>query len=357
MSILQDTKYIRLISGRLQKFKDKGRNVFNFRCPVCGDSEKDKNKTRGYFYAYKSNMVMKCHNCGGLGGKPSSFGKFLQWFDGSLYKDYILDVFAERRPIKTTKPDKMSEAYKRANTRRPDINEDDTSIFSNIQPVAQLPEYHFCREYVEERKIPKEWWSNLFYVKEFKHWVNTFKPGKFSEESLKRGDKPRLVIALNNENGWTTTVQGRDLTDESYLKYYSIKVAEDVENVFGLDRLDFTKKVYIFEGPIDSMFVPNAIAVGSSALKVPTKYRTKIKDYVLVFDNEPRNKDIVKIIAGKIRNGEPVYLPPANAPYKKDINDWVMDTGITGEEITQYIDNNTYQGLAAELYFDKWKKV
>ena len=359
MGILQDTKFIRMISRRLEKFQDKGSNVFCFRCPVCGDSEKDKNKTRGYFYPYKQHMNMKCHNCGGLNNGVVSFSRFLQWFDSELYKDYLVDIYGEREPRKKViKVDKMEEEYKLKKKPIMFAGEEveDNSIFSNIIPIADLPVYHYCREYVKERMIPEKWYPNLFFAEDFKAWVNTWKPGKFSEDSLKR-DCPRLVIALNNENGWTIAVQGRDLTGESFLKYYSIKVADEEETCFGLDQFDFSKRGYILEGPIDSMFIPNALGSGSSALKVPTKYRTKIKDFVYVYDNEPRNKDIVKIIGRAVRAGHKVYLPPVNAPYKKDINDWVMDTGITGEEITKFIDENTHQGLEAELYFNRWKKV
>ena len=67
-----DSKYIGLVSSRLQKFKRVKPNLFNFRCPICGDSQKHKNKARGYFYQVKTNTNFKCHNC----GASQSFNNF-----------------------------------------------------------------------------------------------------------------------------------------------------------------------------------------------------------------------------------------------------------------------------------------
>ena len=86
-----DSKYIGLVSSRLQKFKRVKSNLFNFRCPICGDSQKHKNKARGYFYQVKTNTNYKCHNC----GVSLSFNNFLKQIDSTLHKQYVLEKFKD----------------------------------------------------------------------------------------------------------------------------------------------------------------------------------------------------------------------------------------------------------------------
>ena len=71
---LIDSKYIGIISSRLQKFKRVKPDLYNFRCPICGDSKKNKSKTRGYLYSVKADMNFRCHNC----GASMTFSNFLR---------------------------------------------------------------------------------------------------------------------------------------------------------------------------------------------------------------------------------------------------------------------------------------
>ena len=86
-----DSKYIGLVSSRLEKFKRVKADLYNFRCPICGDSKKHKNKARGYFYQVKTNTNFKCHNC----GASSSLNNFLKQIDTTLHKQYVLEKFKE----------------------------------------------------------------------------------------------------------------------------------------------------------------------------------------------------------------------------------------------------------------------
>ena len=86
-----DVKYINLISLRLQKFKKIKNNLYNFRCPICGDSQRNKNKARGYLYQVKNNTNFKCHNC----GLNISFNNFLKQVDINTHTQYTLEKFKE----------------------------------------------------------------------------------------------------------------------------------------------------------------------------------------------------------------------------------------------------------------------
>ena len=86
-----DSKYIGLISVRLQKFSKKKEGLYTFRCPYCGDSQKNKNKTRGYIYKHKNDHNFKCHNC----GASKSFTNFLKDQDVVLYDQYVMERYKE----------------------------------------------------------------------------------------------------------------------------------------------------------------------------------------------------------------------------------------------------------------------
>ena len=86
-----DSKFIGLVSSKLEKFKRVKANLYNFRCPICGDSKKNKSKTRGYLYASKVNTNYKCHNC----GASMSLNNFLKKVDPVVQKQYAMEKFKE----------------------------------------------------------------------------------------------------------------------------------------------------------------------------------------------------------------------------------------------------------------------
>ena len=86
-----DSKFIGLVSPKLQKFKRVKADLYNFRCPICGDSKKNKSKTRGYLYAVKANTNFKCHNC----GASMSLNNFLKQVDPAVHKQYVMEKFKE----------------------------------------------------------------------------------------------------------------------------------------------------------------------------------------------------------------------------------------------------------------------
>ena len=76
---------------RLRKVQESKADLYNFRCPICGDSKKNKSKTRGYLYAVKANTNFKCHNC----GASMSLNNFLKHVDPAVHKQYVMEKFKE----------------------------------------------------------------------------------------------------------------------------------------------------------------------------------------------------------------------------------------------------------------------
>ena len=320
---LVDSKYINLISSRLQKFKRVKSNLYNFRCPICGDSKKNKSKTRGYLYAIKANVNFKCHNC----GSSMSLSNFLKTLDPTVHKQYAFEKFKDGhtgRNFVVEEPDFKFEAPKFA----PKV---DLPRASEI-PTAKL--------YLEKRGLDPD---KFYYTDKFKAWVNTLVE-KFDNIEY---DEPRIIIPLIYENQ-LIGFQGRALGPNS-VKYITIMLQENAPKVYGIDKINEKEPIYIVEGPFDSHFVDNAVAMAGSDLDIrPFNW----SDYIWVFDNEPRNREVVNRISKTIDRGDKVVIWPNNIS-EKDINDMKL----SGHDVQTVIKSNTYTGLEAKLKFNIWKKV
>ena len=320
-----DSKYIGLISSRLQKFKRVKADLYNFRCPICGDSQKHKNKARGYFYQVKTNTNYKCHNC----GVSLSFNNFLKQIDATLHKQYVMEKFKEGhaggRNFVVEEP--------KFNFKKP--------VFKKSLDLPRASEVPIATKYLEKRKIN----PNLFYfTSEFQKWTNTHKQ---TFNNINK-DESRVIIPLHDTEKNLIGFQGRSLGPNS-VKYITVMLNEDAPKIYGLDKINETKPIYITEGPFDSTFVENSVAMCGSDLDVRTFGWC---DYIWVFDNEPRNREIVERIDKTIGRGDKIVIWPKQI-VEKDINDMVL----SGHDIMSILQSNTYSGLQAKVKFNNWKKV
>ena len=318
-----DVKYINLISHRFQKFKKVKNNLYNFRCPICGDSQRSKSKARGYLYQVKNNTNFKCHNC----GVNISFNNFLKQIDPNVYKQYTFEKFKE------------GHSGKNFVTEEPKFKFD----APQFKPKLDLPkasENIDAQEYLENRKLNS---NKFYYTDKFKSWINSIK--KVFDDTVK--DEPRIIIPLFYQNT-LVGVQGRALNSNK-IKYITIMFDDDAPKIYGLDEVQKTQTTYITEGPFDSTFIPNSIAMCGADGDVA---KWGISDRVWIYDNEPRNKDIVSRISKCISDGEKVVIWPSSIN-EKDINDMVL----SGLDVKSVIELNTYSGLEAKLKFTTWKKI
>ena len=318
-----DSKFIGLISPKLQKFKRVKPDLYNFRCPICGDSKKNKSKTRGYLYAVKTNVNFKCHNC----GASMSLNNFLKTVDPYVHKQYTFEKFKD------------------GHTGRNFVAEEPKFKFEppKFKPKLDLPkasENQIAKQYLEKRNINP---SKFYYTDTFKGWVNTLVT-KFDDVKY---DEPRIIIPLIYENQ-LIGIQGRSLGPNS-VKYITIMLDEDAPKIYGLDEVDTKKPIYILEGPFDSTFIENSVAMCGSDLDIGS---FGWSDYIWVFDNEPRNREINSRISKVIDRGEKVVIWPQNIE-EKDINDMVLG----GHDVKSVLESNTFSGLKAKLKFNSWKKI
>jgi hypothetical protein len=338
-----DQKYINLVSNRLRNFKRKTGNLYNCSCPLCGDSESDTRKARGYLYEVKGKTLYHCHNC----NVTNDFPRFLKELDLNLHSEYILDKLKDRG--KRPHNPELDEFVKKL--KKPVFLKD--GPLKGLRKVSQLSPSHYCKKYVESRKIPNPYHAKLFYCPKFFSWVNDIIPGKFSAESL-ANDHSRLLIPFINKDEKMHAFQGRALDSTAAMRYITIVNDESVPKLYGLDTLDITKKIYVHEGPIDSMFVPNSIATAGGDLISSTKGLPKDK-LVIIYDNEPRSVETKKKLDKAIINGYTVCIWPENLE-AKDANDMIL-SGVSSDFVRYIIDTHSFKDLRARLELTKWCKV
>jgi transcription elongation factor Elf1 len=341
MALFDDIKYLRLLSPKLERFAQKSEYLWNFRCPICNDSHKNKFKARGYIYRRKSDLFYTCHNC----GESTTFGNFLKTSDASLYRQYQLDRYKNESGGNVKKPDFPSADPKTIF----DNNKKVAAKNLGIPAVEELPNEHVVRRYISDRMIPRDRWNQIFYARNFKTFIDDL----FPEHGKTLYDEPRIVFPFYDEKKNLLGVQGRALNNTSRIKYITIKASEDAKKVYGIDRVDVTKPIYVVEGPIDSLFLSNSIATMDATLhKITTVFGDH--DYVFCYDNEPRNPEICRSLRKTIDMGKKVCIWPKNIK-EKDINEMVMHD-FSPDQIRSIIDSNTFENLFAMLEYLNWSK-
>lgn len=333
-----ENKYASLLSSQLERFK-RISNGYNFRCPVCGDSQTNKFKARGYLLSKDNTLIYYCHNC----NYSANFNNFLEKVNPILHKDYVIESF----------PNRKREDNKLQFTEAPKpIYNDSLKPLKKLKKISQLRWDHPVKTYILNRKIPNPYHAQLYYCPDFAAWVNYIVPGFYT---LPERDK-RIIIPFIDKDGNLFGFQGRSTNPNNKMRYLTIMLDNTAPKVFGLNNVNLNDKFYVFEGPIDSMFINNSIAVaGSDIMSVLRQLNVDKYKVIVCYDNEPRSKEIVLKIKKTIDEGYNVCFWPDNIK-QKDVNDMVM-SGMKVADIKLIIDQNNYNGLQANMRYNSWKKI
>lgn len=340
-SLILDIKYLSFISARLKRFKKTNRSQWVCRCPICNDSQKSLTKTRGNFYEYKGSLFFNCYNC----NASMHFSEFLKDFDYSSYKDYLMEKFADSRPKKKEEVEIKAPVK---NTRLEALER--SQLDEVCMRLDRLDQGHEALLYTESRKIPETVYSRLYYVQSIKDMLKIFPDYK---EQV-RSNESRIVMPFYNWEGKLIGAACRAIHGES-LRYFNFKVKDESSLIFGTKQCDLEKPVLVVEGPIDSLFLPNCIAVTGTAFQKLSALPVPKEKRLVIIDNQPRNKEVVKVYEKAIANNENVVIWPSNFPYK-DINDAVVG-GMPRNEILKILSGNKYSGIAAKLALANWRKI
>jgi len=331
MSLYIDKKYVNLVSSSLEKFKWKKVNLANCRCPICGDSEANKNKARGYFFGNTESYFYKCHNC----GVSYNIYKFLEIVSPALFKQYCLDKFKE----KNTKLDFDTEKQ-----------EPQPSYISGVKPIYdmidELSPDHVAIKFLKKRNIPENKWNRFGFTKQFGVFARTFNP---EYKNLLEEDE-RIIIPIFDEHNQLVGVQGRSVGNVKP-KYITLKKSDNMKLVYGMDTVDKSKPIYVVEGPIDSLFIPNSIAVLGLGNFLDVRNKFPVQDLIFILDNEPRSRSVCNVIKDLINKNEKICIFPTNI-IDKDINDMVLN----GINVDGIIRENTHKGASAMMAYTTWRK-
>jgi hypothetical protein len=339
MSILVDSKYLSLISPKLLNFKKKTEILWNFKCPYCGDSKKKESKSRGYVYRKHNDLFFKCHNC----VKGTTFSNFLQFLDPILHKEYVFERFrsGDTHPNHNYKKPILVSSEAKNRFQKKIISYD----IPQLESIASLPDLHYAKEYIRSRCIPFEHWNKLFFTSDFKEYIRSINEDKC--KNLKSKD-PRIVIPFFDIAGKLIAVQGRALEDNN-ARYITIKTKDDNDKIYGLERLNTNIPIWIFEGPIDSLFVKNGLATAGSEL---SKLIKEFPQATFVFDNEPSNVQIVRNMQDIIDSNSKIVIWKKTNTHK-DVNDMVM----SGINIDKELSESVFSGLEARFRYNIWKRI
>ena len=333
MSYLDD-KYLGLISPRLEKFRKIRGGVYNFRCPYCGDSQRHKNKARGYIYKNKADYNFKCHNC----GVTRSFTYFLKDRDPPLYDEYVMERYKEGLTGKGTVTPEPNFTFVKPKFRKKDICDE-------LVKISELNTTHRAKKYLINRGINEDTLSKFYYCPDFKRWTNKHKKIYDTTDN----DDDRIIIPLRNSKGELFGYQGRSLDPTSKMRYITVMLDENAPKIYGLEKINTQKPIYILEGPFDSLFLENSVAMCGSDVDIRT---FGWSNYIWVYDNEPRNREIVNRLERSINRGDQVVIWPSNIK-EKDVNEMIL----AKHNICDIIKTNTFSELKAKLQLNLWKKV
>lgn len=331
-----ENKYVLLLSNRFERFTRKSSNLFNMRCRLCGDSEKNKNKARAYIYEKDGRYSFHCHNC----NASMPFEKLLKTMDSGLFENYLLEKMTGKNETISA----MEQHYEQQKA--------DNKYLKDVTPLMKLDAAHAARSYMEKRLIPAEALEKMYYTDTFKAWTHSILSDKYTDFKT---DESRIIIPLYNQDKKLFGYQGRSVgTTDARLRYITIIFDHSSPKIFGLDTVNFNKRYYVFEGPLDSLFIENSIATAGGKLSSELlKIGCSVDKAVMIHDNEKRNKAVVKAIEADIRGGFVVFVWPSNVK-EKDINDMIV-AGYSPSYIKEIIDKNTFKGLEALTRVSLWK--
>lgn len=349
LNITLEKDFVTKAGSQLELFSWNDSKTAACRCCYCGDSQKKKNKRRGYFYQYtdKNGNVSyryKCHNC----GVHLSLYDFLDEQFPELHREMKFEFIRSKKieeEYKTHTPNKQSLIENHPPKTVPYM----VDVLQEYPTIFDLDSTHRARVYMEqERKLPKKSLMRLYYVEDFAHLVSQIDPEKELETH-----EPRIIFPMYTGDKQLFGVSGRCIGSDSNLRYITIK-RQDTRHikVYGLDRFDPDKEGFCVEGALDSEFLPNCISMAGLGQIKKDSIPFNIDNMTMVFDNEPRNKDVVRYMKTALNSGFKVCVWGKDYPFK-DVNEGVQN-GWSQERILDHIRKNSYKGLMGLTKMVEW---
>lgn len=352
-----EQKYIGFVGTNLRNFKRKNTDIWQFSCPFCGDSSKNEFKARGYIFPHKNDYKYHCQNC----GITRTLANFLKEQNPNLYNEYLLE--------KLENSGKKDEALDFRTKITPIRFEHNRHPLFKYKKVSQLPKTHPAKAYIDSRCISENHQSEIYWVPEFKKFINEIIPEKFDPEKIKLGfDEGRVIFPFFTKDGDVYGLQGRSLNPNDTVRYITIMFDESHPRMWNFEKVDKNQIILVLEGPIDAMAMWNSMAsCGGDLFRELNQLGVPKEMTLIVYDNEPRHPDTIKKMKTAIARGYPVCFWPETVPYK-DVNQMVtehfkgrnpssQEIIMYGEEIRDLLIKSALSGIDAELKLAEWSKT
>lgn len=346
-----DIKYIHMMSGYMERFKDVGNGTYNVRCSLCGDSKKSEIKARGYFYLSENNNYRyKCFNC----AVNISLGELLREVNISLYNEYNLEIFKEKNlykkgPAKSKKVESIKDIVK-------DYTQEALSdkVLKTFISISELADDHPARSYLISRSIPIDMMNQLFYCDNLSKSVSLMPNYGHKQAPEMQG----IILPYYDSENKFVAFQIRNLDSNSNLRYLTYDLVDNHIHIYNYNNIKSDTPVYVFEGAFDSMCCINGTAASGSSIDAKlSEIKKKNKDVVIVYDNDYKyNVEIANQLLKIIENGYKVVLYNDMMNKYKDVNNYVKASNVSPEELTKYLERCTYNGLEAKLQIIKQYK-
>lgn len=331
MSRYLDDKYIGQVCFSFRNFKRKSSSLYNFACPYCNEGS-SRTKTRGFLFVKEGDWRFFCHNC----SVSRQFKTFLKEQNPLLYKEYLMEVLAEKKDTKEVSFETLESIFK---------NDSRVEELDNLLVRCDnLSSKHTANQYLIKRHILKDY-DRFYYSSNLSILKQVF-PGY---EDVKFFDEDRIVFPVRNKQSKLIGVVCRAISDKSKLRYVNLRRSDETL-LFNIENINFSELKYVVEGPIDSLALPNCVAaIGSDLMKCVDVFD---KNTVYIFDNQPKNREVVKKMEYLATKGVKMVVWPSSLE-EKDINEMI------NEEIDplEIINTHTYSGLTLSLKIKEWKKV
>jgi hypothetical protein len=263
---------------------------------------------------------------------------FLQTYMPDIYKDYVFYLYKDREEKPTI--DQIKQQLEEKKTQKLYIEE--VALRSLTDSFSQMDKTHPARRMIEKRQIPL---NKIRFCKNFYDLTKTL----LKEDTFKSYKEPCIIIPFFKKNKQIEIFQARFFNPKITPKYLTVKFNPDAQKIYNADYIDPEKTVWILEGPIDSMFVENSVAMAGADIKLD------YKDQVWVYDNERNNEEINKKVLTKIEKNSKVVIYKVSDKFK-DINDGIMKGMFEKKDIISMLRERTFSGLKAKLEFTKFKR-
>jgi len=315
--IALERQIISVLTSNLTPYSS-GKNYYNFRCNVCGDSKKNKMKRRGYLIRKRDKpWYFYCHNC----QISMSAIKWLKEYFPLNYREYIKEILSSKKEsiikpilVKHINQENISE-------------KDEIKFFIPIlKGKGEL--FDSAIKLCEKRLIPENVWKEWFVA------IN----GKY---------RYRLIIPFKNNKNKIYYWQGLKLKNYLNPKYLS-RLGENLNSIYNFYNIDRNKPVQIVEGVIDSLFLENSIALTGLKIHNELLKDLNFKYFLLDYDDSGIKNSIKLLEQGKYifnwnKFSRDYALPKRE---KFDINDVCIylnkPKGFNFEELKKYYTNSIY---------------